>query len=409
MAHLGFGNSQEKNDNGNDYYAPGTAAFRRASLALFIASFVIFANIHIAQPLLPILAQEFAVSPAVSSLTVSVTIFSIGLALLIYGPMSDAVGRRPVMLWTMLLGVLPALLVPLVTTFDQLLVIRVAQGLLLAGLPSVAMAYLGEEISPRALGLALGLYISGNTIGGMSGRVISGVVADVWSWQASFVVLGFIGLAGVFLFYLLLPPSRHFVPRAAGWRLGAAATFSHLRNATLLKAFGIAFLLMFIFMGVFTYIAFRLSAPPYDLSPAALGWVFVVYLAGTFSSAITGRFVDVAGHRAGIIKGVLVALSGVLLMLMQPLWVIVAGLLVFCYGFFAAHTSASAWVNGNAKQSRASAAGLYLVFFYAGGSFGSTGLGFVWHPWAWPGVTVGLIISLLIAMVIGFTVKDNWR
>ncbi|KJS72704.1 MAG: hypothetical protein JL56_12030 [Desulfotomaculum sp. BICA1-6] len=399
-------------ENQADFVTPGTAEFRRASLALFIASFITFANIHLTQPLLPVLAREFSVSPAASSLTVTVTIFSIGFALLIYGPISDAVGRRPVMLWTMFLGVIPALLAPLVTTFDQLILIRIAQGLLLAGLPSVAMAYLGEEISPRALGLAFGLYISGNSIGGMSGRIISGTVAEAYSWQAAFVVLGVIGLAGVVLFYFLLPPSHHFTPRSAGVRSGAAAMLEHLSNVTLLKAYGIAFMLMFAFMGVFNYITFRLSGPPYDLSPAALGWLFLAYLAGTVSSTLTGRIVDVAGHRVGVILGVFVALAGVALMFMPALWIIITGLVVFCFGFFAAHTTASTWVNSKTNKSRASAAGLYLIFFYAGGSFGSTGLGFIWHPWGWPGVTAGVSVTLMLALLFGLTmhgtkVKNN--
>lgn len=388
-----------------DYFAPGTAQFKHASLALFIASFITFANVHLTQPLLPLLAAYFGVSPAVSSLTVTATIFSIGFALLIYGPISDAVGRRPVMLWTMLLGVLPALLVPLVTSFNQLLLIRMAQGLFLAGLPSVAMAYLGEEISPRALGLAFGLYISGNSIGGMSGRIISGVVADAYSWQAAFLVLGGIGLAGVILFYFLLPPSHHFVPRPAGVRSGAAAMLAHLRNPILLKAYGIAFLLMVSFMGVFNYVTFRLSAPPYSLSAASLGWLFLTYLAGTVSSTVTGRFVDAVGHRAGASLGVIVALAGVALMYAAPLWLIVTGLLVFCFGFFAAHTTASAWVNSRTNQSRASAAGLYLIFFYAGGSVGSTGMGFIWHPWGWPGVTAGLVVALALALLLGLSLR----
>lgn len=394
-------------DNQGDYFTPGTVQFRRASLALFIASFITFANVHLTQPLLPLLAEDFGVSPAFSSLTVSVTIFSIGFALLIYGPISDSVGRRSVMLWTMFFGVLPALLAPLVTTFNQLLLIRMAQGLLLAGLPSVAMAYLGEEISPRALGLAFGLYISGNSIGGMSGRVISGMVADAFSWQAAFFVLGAIGLVGVVMFYFLLPPSHHFIPRAVGFRSGAGAMLAHLRNIVLLKAYGIAFLLMFSFMGVFNYITFRLSGPPYNLSPAALGWLFLAYLAGTVSSTVTGRFVDMAGHRAGATLGVVLAMAGVALMFASPLWLIITGLLVFCFGFFAAHTTASTWVNSRTKQSRASAAGLYLIFFYSGGSVGSTGLGFIWHPWGWTGVTAGVVAALAVALLLGLVLRGG--
>ncbi|SFR14559.1 MFS transporter [Desulfoscipio geothermicus] len=388
-------------------FVPGTPEFRRASLALFIASFLTFANIYITQPLLPLLVDEFDITPAVSSLTVSLTIFALGFALLIFGPVSDAVGRRPVMFWTMALAVLPALLAPLVSSINQLLLIRIAQGLLLAGLPSVAMAYLGEEFSPRALGLAVGLYISGNSIGGMSGRVISGMVAEAYSWRASFLVMGIIGLVGVILFYLLLPPSAHFKPAPAGLRKGLQDIGEHLRNGSLLKAYSIAFVIMFSFVGIFNYITFRLSGPPYNLSPAAVGWLFLTYSAGTISSTVSGRFIDLAGNRVAVILGVLIALGGVLITLLPALWAIVLGLLFFCFGFFAVHAAASAWANRQARRARASAMGLYLLFYYVGGSFGSTGLGFLWHARGWPGVTAGIIFMLALGLLLGLTLRDK--
>lgn len=390
-----------------EHFVPEKMEFWRASLALFIASFLTFANIYSMQPLLPLFVKEFDISPAVSSLTISLTIFSLGFALLIFGPISDSVGRRPVMLWTMALAVLPAFLAPMVTSINQLLIIRIAQGLLLAGLPSVAMAYLGEEISPRALGLAVGLYISGNSIGGMSGRVISGMMAESYSWRASFWVMAIIGLVGVALFYFLLPPSAHFSPRPAGFGKAAADIWGHLKNVTLLKAYGIAFLIMFSFVGVFNYITFRLSGPPYNLSPAAIGWLFLTYLAGTVSSTVSGRFIDKAGNRIAVIMGLTIALVGLMIMVIPTLWVIVAGLLVFCFGFFAVHAAASAWVNKNAEQARASAMGLYLVFYYVGGSFGSTGLGFPWHYWGWTGVTAGVVTAAALGLLLGVFLKDK--
>ncbi|AGL00716.1 MFS transporter [Desulfoscipio gibsoniae] len=386
-------------------FLPGTAGFRRASLALFIASFLTFANLYLTQPLLPLLVDEFGVSPAASSLTISLAIFSLGVAMLFWGTISDAVGRRPVMFWTMALAAVPVLLAPFISSFNQLLLIRIAQGFLLAGLPSVAMAYLGEEFDSRALGLAVGLYISGNSVGGMGGRVISGIMAESYSWRVSFMVMGIIGVVGVILFYYLLPPSTHFKPRSAGLRTAVVAMWSHIKNVTLLKGYGIAFFSMFCFVGIFNYITFRLSAAPYNLSPAAVGWLFMTYLAGTVSSTLSGRFIDVAGSRLAVVLGALIALCGVVVLLLPSLWIIVIGLLTFCFGFFAVHAAASAWVNKQARQSKASAMGLYLVCYYVGGSFGSTGLGFLWHYWSWPGVTAGLVIALVIVLLLGLSLQ----
>ncbi|MBO8129080.1 MAG: MFS transporter [Peptococcaceae bacterium] len=403
----GWRETKKLAEDAHEGYLPGSPAFWRAAAALTIASFIIFANIYQTQPLLPLFSRDFGVSPAVSSLAVSVTIFALGGGLLFYGPLSDMVGRRPVMLWTMALSVVPALAAPLVHDFNLLLVIRVLQGLTLAGLPSVAMAYLSEECAPKALGLGIGLYIGGNSVGGMCGRIISGVVAEHFGWRASFLVMGVMGLVGVVAFYLLLPPSRNFKPKATGIRPALAGYAGHLRNPVLLKAFFIAFFLMFTFVGVFNYVTYLLSAEPYNLSPSFLGWLFVTYAAGTVSSAVAGRLVDHLGGRPVIACGVCIAIGALVLLHLPLLWQIVVGLLVFCCGFFAAHAAASAWVNGHTAESKASAAGLYLIFYYLGGSTGSTALGILWGLWGWDGVIGGALVVLLAALAAALSLKHR--
>jgi YNFM family putative membrane transporter len=390
-----------------DRFIPGTRSFWQATMALTIASLITFANIHLAQPLLPTLSEYFQVSPTMSSLSVSLNIFSLGIGLFFFGPLSDTFGRKPIMLWTMGLSVVPTLLIPFVDDFILLLIFRMIQGFLLAGLPSVAMAYLGEEFSPTALGLAVGLYISGNTIGGMGGRILSGFMADLFSWRASFIAFGLLGIAAVIAFYYLLPPSKHFNAKPLHIKQSVWKMAVHFRNPGFLQVYLIAFLLMFSFFGVYNYITFLLSGKPYELSTAMLGWLFLTYLAGTFSSTASGRVLDRVGAHITIIAGVLITAFGLLVMLAPSLWLIIAGLIIFCFGFFAAHTSASTWVNQHAKEARASATSLYLIFYYTGGSIGSTGLGFLWRPWGWYGIVLGASAAILLAILLAINVGKN--
>ncbi|BCJ88548.1 MFS transporter [Effusibacillus dendaii] len=376
---------------------PGTRPFWQATIALSIASFLTFATIYLTQPLLPIFTKEFGVSPAVSSLSVSLTIFSLGLGLLFYGPLSDAVGRKPVMFWSMALSVIPTLLTPFVDNFYTLLGLRMVEGFCLAGLPAVAMAYLAEEYSPGALGLAVGLYISGNTLGGMGGRIVSGIMVDFFSWRASFFLFGIITLLGLAVFYFLLPASRFFSAKPFNLKDAVLSMFRHLRSESLRYSFLIGFLLMFCFVGIYNYLTFLLSGAPYRLSSSLIGSLFLTYFAGTVSSTLTGRVLDRIGGKKTIFMGLILAVIGLCMLLIPSLLGIIAGLLVFCFGFFGAHASASAWVNQHATEARASASGLYLIFYYAGGSLGSTLLGFLWKLGGWTGVVEGAIAAMLLA------------
>jgi YNFM family putative membrane transporter len=390
-----------------DLFLPGSLHFWRASIALTIASFLTFANIYLTQPLLPAFTHHFNISPTVSSLSLSLTILSLAVGLFLFGPLSDAVGRKPIMTWTMGLSVIPTLLIPFVDSFSALLVLRMLQGFLLAGLPSIAMAYLGEEFSPKALGLAVGLYISGNTIGGMSGRIISGILTDLYTWKASFVAFGMISGLGVIAFYYLLPSSGHFNIKPLRLKQAVFKMVSLLANRHLLQAYMIAFLMTFSFVGLFNYVTFLLSGEPYSFSSTMLGWLFLTYLSGTFSSTLSGRITDRLGAKVTIVLGITVALIGAGLMLNPSQVWIITGLLIVCFGFFAAHASASAWVNQYATESKASVTGLYLIFYYMGGGIGSTALGFLWKAWGWPGVVTGTLIVMTIALGFGLRLKQN--
>jgi YNFM family putative membrane transporter len=263
------------------------------------------------------------------------------------------------------------------------------------------MAYLAEEVHPDGLGLAMGLYVGGTAIGGMAGRVITGVVADLFSWRVAIGTIGVLGLLSMLAFRALLPPSRHFVPRRG---LG----FTHHRTA-LLKQFtrpGLPwlFLLGFVLMGCFVtlynYIGYRLIAPPYRMSQAAIGAIFVVYLLGTVASPWSGRLADTFGRGRVLIGGLALMIAGLLLTALAPLGAIAAGIGLLTVGFFAGHSVASSWVGRLAKEAKGQAAALYLLSYYLGSSVvGSIG-GHFWTAYGWNGVVV-LVGALLAVGVAG--------
>ncbi|MDC3412026.1 MFS transporter [Terrihalobacillus insolitus] len=224
-----------------------TKTFWKTTIGLSIGSLIIFANVYFTQPILPVLTKEFNISPLMSSMSVSLVILSLGISLFFYGPVSDSIGRRGIMIITMALATVATFSAAFAPTFEVLIIIRIIQGILLAGLPSLAVAYIGEEYSPHALALAIGVYISGNTIGGMFGRILSGIMTDLFNWRIAFITMGFISLILFIGFILLLRPSQHFTPKSFHWKEALNHYKSHIKNTKLRLAYligGLHFLIL---------------------------------------------------------------------------------------------------------------------------------------------------------------------
>jgi YNFM family putative membrane transporter len=372
----------------------GTGEYRRANLALFIAGFVTFSTLHDFQPLLPILAREFGVAAATASLPLSVATLALALTLPVSGTLSDAFGRRRMMAAALAATSLLTLATTLAGPLPSLIALRLLQGVVLAGVPAVAMAYLGEEMSPRAVDAAMGLYIAGNAMGGMTGRILTACLTDLLPWREAVAVIGGLSLGLAALFILLLPPSRRF--RRRPFRPGplTLSLFGLLREPGLLCLFAVAFTGMGAFVTLYNYVTFRLLAPPYGLTQAQASWIFLAYAFGAGGSGAMGHLVERAGRGRILLAALAVTAGGALLTLLAPLAAVIAGIVIFTIGFFGAHAVASTWVGARAGHARAQASWLYLFFYYLGASVIGSGGGFAWSAGGWKGVTL-LVVALL--------------
>lgn len=378
-------------------------AARRATLALFLAGIAVFASLYATQPLLPELSRRFRVSPASSGLSVSLTTLGLALGLLLAGPVSERFGRTRLVHLSLAAATVLGLLCALSPSWSLLLVGRTLQGFALAGLPAVGVAYLNEELQYAVAGRAVGLYIGGNALGGMLGRLVAGVLADLGGWRLA--VGGIAVLAGgcAVAVSLLLPRSRRFVPAGAGWRVLARNTWRVLADPVLVGLYALAALLMGGFVGVFNALGFRLEAPPYGLPATAAGLVFLVYALGSVASAASGRLADRYGRRPVVPLAVLAMLTGLALTAVRPLVGVIAALALLTSGFFAAHGVASGWVAARARagqRSTAQAASAYLFAYYVGSSVGGVVVGRAWTVGGWTGVQLLTGAFVLAALVV---------
>ena len=383
--------------------------FRNASIALFAAGFATYTTLYAVQPLMPLFSADFGVSPAASSLSLSLTTAVLAFSILITGLMSEALERKKVMGTCMAAAAILSLLAAVAPNWGLLLAIRALSGVALGGVPALALAYLAEETPGTSLGFATGLYIGGNAIGGMSGRVIGGFMADLGGWRLAFAAIGVASALATLLFIWLLPASRRFHARHGLTPAQHLAPMArHLRHPALPWVFVVGFSFMGAFVTVYNYITYRLSLAPYELGASAIGAIFVVYLLGTAASTIAGRLADRYGRPVVLTIGLLVMLLGLGLTAARPLALIILGIALLTIGFFAGHSTASGWTGHLAEEGRGQAAGLYLLAYYFGSSIiGSLG-GVFWARAGWPGV-IGLVVVMLLLTAVAIARLSLWQ
>ena len=285
----------------------------------------------------------------------------------------------------------------------MLVLTRGLVGVSLAAVVAVAVAHLGDEVHPAELGTAIGVYVAGNTLGGISGRLIPGLVEESSSWRAAVALLGVVALVAALTFTRLLPAARRTSSRAAGAREHVGAVRDLVRDGSVVRLCLLAFLLMGGFVATYNYLTFRLEAAPLGLSTTVTSLLFLAYLAGTVSSPLAGRLSDRYGRRPLALTGIAVSFAGMALMLPDNIATITVGLLVFTAGFFATHSVASSWVSALAAGRRGQAAAMYLLAYYLGSSAFGALVGLAYQGWGWPGVagSVACLFGLGVVAVLG--------
>jgi YNFM family putative membrane transporter len=377
------------------YIIRGTRRFMHATLALFCAGLSTFAVLYCVQPILPVFSQSFNLTPAQSSLSLSVTTAMMALGLLVTGPLSDAIGRKSVMSVSLLLAAFFTLICAMMSSWEGVLAMRALTGLALSGVAAVAMTWLSEELHPVFLSFSMGLYISGNSIGGLVGRLSTGMLADHFSWNVSLFVVGLFALAAAALFFRLLPPSQHFRACSLRPRKLLVNFMFQWRDMGLPMLFLIGFVLMGSFVTLFNYVSYRFMAAPFSLSQTVVGLLSVVYLTGTYSSPRAGMMTVKYGRGVVLMGSLILMLAGLLATQFTTLVLVLPGLMLFAAGFFAAHSVASSWVGHRARRARGQASSLYLFFYYLGSSVAGTLGGVFWHGWGWMGVSAFVAVMLL--------------
>lgn len=389
-------------------YARDSSEYRRTVVALFASAIATFTTLYGPQAVLPAIGADYGINAAAAGLVMSVATGTLALGVIPFAAFSDRWGRTRFIGYALLAASLIGLIEAASPDLSTLLALRAIQGLTLAGLQVAALNYINEEIESRSVGAAVGLYIAGNGLGGMCGRLFAGAINDLTGWRVALASIALVSLAGTATYAWLVLPSRRFVPIQARLSAQARALPAALRDPHLLRLVVTGACAIAYFVAIYNYLGFRLTRPPFAVSSTGVSLIATIYALGAVGSAVSGRLVDLCGHRFPLLIGALAAPIGVCIMLPDRLFAVIIGLVVVTVGFFITHSTASGWVGSHSAAHGLPGSTVYLLIFYLGSSVGGWLGGMAFGQGAWDGLALFSLGLSGLALGIAILISCAW-
>ncbi|CAL4324915.1 Inner membrane transport protein YnfM [Buchnera aphidicola (Chaitophorus sp. 3695)] len=390
-----------------NYIQKDTKEFYKVVISLFLAGFSTFSILYSIQPILPIFSRIFFLTPAESSLSLSIATASMAFGILFISPISNKLGRKNVMSISLLIAAFLTLICSFSTNWIEIIIIRALIGISLSGVTSVAIIYLSEEVDLKILPLCIGLYISGNTIGGFVGRLISNVIVRFFSWRYVFIVIGSVSLFFTILFFLNLPQSKNFKKSVINFKSCIKNFFIPFKIQSCVIFFIVGFLFMGSFVALFNYIGYRFIMKPFLFHPIYISFLSVIYLIGVYSSPKASLLSEKYGRMNVFIGALCLMILGVMFTYYNFIILILFGLILFTTGFFIAHSTASSAISIMSKKNKLDMSSLYFFFYYLGSSLFGSFVGIFWFYWGWNGVFLILNLVLILSVILINKIKDD--
>ena len=385
------------------HHAGLSEAFR--SFIIGLTAFLTVVDLFATQAILPSLARAYDVSPAAMGLAVNASTIGMAVAGLTVALFSRRIARRGGILISLALLSIPTSLLAIAPNLAVFTALRVVQGLFMSTAFTLTLAYLAEQCSASASAGAFAAYITGNVASNLFGRLMSAAIADHLGLAANFYIFALLNLCGAVLVYFTLKRARPMTTARMVRHSPFAALGEHLGNGPLRASFAIGFLILFTFIGTFTYVNFVLVRQPLGLSPMQLGFVYFVFLPAIVTTPLAGTVVRRLGTRPTFWGALGIAAIGLPLLLAANLPAVLTGLALIGAGTFFAQAAATGFVSRAATGDRGSASGIYLACYFLGGLVGSAILGQVFDRIGWTACVAGLGIALALAGLLAFRLK----
>jgi MFS transporter, YNFM family, putative membrane transport protein len=354
---------------------------------------LVFSALYAPQPLLPVLAEAFAVSEANAALLITVALLPLAVAPIAYGFLLQHMSARRLLIGATWMLAASQIAVAFVSSFDVLLALRLLQGLIVPALLTALMTYLGASAAPGQIARVMSLYIAASVFGGFAGRLVSGLISTHFGWRWSFLFLaGATALCALLLQQLRTDPAVQF------HRPRLSAMLEVLRDRVLLRLYLVVFLAFGAFASLLNFLPFRLMELGTGLNETGIALMYSGYLMGVVTSLVSLRVADrIGGAVNTMLLGALVFLCALLFFASQAAWLLFLGMFVLCAGMFLIHSLAPGLTNQDPGTKRGVVNGLYIAFYYAGGATGSFLPGLLYHGLGWYAYLASLMVAISLA------------
>jgi len=368
-------------------------------------AFLTLIDLFAVQSVLPNLALRFQVSASEIAVAANACTLGMALASLATAIWGGSINRRVGIAASLTLLALPTTALAFAPDLATFSALRIVQGALMATAFTLMLAHLGEHFCPISRPIAFAAFVTGNVLSNFLGRIISANVADLYGIPITFFAFAGLNVAGALLVYFTVRHTPDLSDGSGAAISGFGAVTRHLAQANLRAAFLTGFLILFAFIGVFSFVNFVLARPPIGLSTSEIGWVYLVFVPALPTTLLMGRLIRRYGARAAILAMLLVAMAGLPFLALGNLPAALAGLTLVAIGTFAAQAGATGFVSSNATFAKSTASGLYLAAYFSGGIVGSWILGMVFEQGGWNACLVAIGLALALAGLVSRRLK----
>ncbi|MGP1449983.1 MAG: MFS transporter [Wolinella sp.] len=377
------------------------------NFTLFVIIYVTIVTLslmYITQPLQPLFSLEFDVPISKASLLTSIILLPLALAPIFYGYLLEKSSPKRILIFTLTtIGVLQ-LLLSFVDSYEPFLAIRFLQALLLPAVLTTILTVL-TRIDQQNIQKYVSIYVASTVVGGFVGRVFGGYIATEYSWQTAFLILGFSTLFGALLISRLQSQSRVNIVK-----LMPRDIIAHLQDRRYALLFFTAFVIFFSFQAVLNFLPFRAKEIDPEITESMIGLLYIGYIIGVIVSLLATRItILIGGKERAITFGLLIFAFSTTMMIYESMSLLFGSIFVLCAGMFISHSILSSLTNSITPEKKGIVNGLYLAFYYAGGTIGSIAPGVVYKHFGWSAFVLCIGAILLFSAVLFFRFQKLFR
>lgn len=365
-------------------------------LPIIFNTILVLSALYAPQPLLPVLSQEFGVSREAAAALTTVTFIPLALAPLFYGYLLET--TSPVRMLKIAVPILAfsEIFFAASTSFWLLILIRVFQGLLIPAILTALMTYLSGRSTADNIQRSMAIYIAATIFGGFAGRATSGLIANLFGWRFSFLILAVTLLLG-FITLFRLPETKNQTMIRPQPKL----VLKVLRQPGFVPIYLCVFCLFLVFAAVMNFLPFRLTELSDQANELRIGLMYSGYMMGIVTSLGAPLLIVRLKSETTVIRIGLIALALTIVGLAtQQIWLLFGMIFLFCGAMFLVHSTASGLVNRLAgSEHRGLTNGIYVSFYYAGGIVGSYAPGIIYRDYGWNGFVFLLILVCVFSYI----------